>query len=238
MKLEILAFGAHPDDVELSCSGTIIKHIKLGKKVGIIDLTKGELGTRGNVKTRAAEASVAAKILGVQFRENMNFEDGFFSNSKENQLAVVKMIRRYQPEIILASAIADRHPDHARASQLVSDSCFLSGLIKTKTKVNGREQKPWRVQAVYHYIQDRYMKPDFLVDISDCMEQRMKAIKSYKSQFYDKNSDEPETPISSRQFLESLYNRPQEFGRIIGVKFAEGFITERIAGVKNLFDLI
>ncbi|MFI5219449.1 MAG: bacillithiol biosynthesis deacetylase BshB1 [Bacteroidia bacterium] len=238
MKTDILAFGAHPDDVELSCSGTIIKHIKLVKKIGIIDLTRGELGTRGDVKTRAAEATAAAKILGVQFRENMNFEDGFFFNSKKNQMAVVKMIRRYQPEIILANAIADRHPDHARAAQLVSDACFLSGLVKVKTKDNGKLQKQWRVKAVYHYIQDRYMKPDFLVDISDCMEQRMKAIKAFKSQFYDEYSAEPETPISSKQFLESLYYRPLELGRMIGVKYAEGFTAERLTGVKNLFDLV
>lgn len=238
MKLDILAFGAHPDDVELSCSGTIIKHISLGKTVGIIDLTRGELGTRGDAPTRKKEAMEAAKILGVSIRENMNFEDAFFSNTKENQLALVVKIRKYKPEIVLASAVADRHPDHGRGSQLVSDACFLAGLIKIKTDENGTEQKPWRPRAVYHYIQDRYIKPDVVVDISDFMEQRMASIKVYKSQFYDEHSTEPDTPISSEQFMNSLNYRPEEFGRMIGVKFAEGFTAERLIGVNNLFDLI
>lgn len=238
MKTDILAFGAHPDDVELSCSGTIIKHISLGKKIGIIDLTRGELGTRGDIATREKEAAEATKILGVKFRENINLGDGFFTNSKENQLALVVKIRKYRPEIVLANAVSDRHPDHGRASQLVSDACFLAGLTKIETGEDSKPQKPWRPGAVYHYLQDRYMKPDVLVDISDFMEQRMASIKAFRSQFYDENSREPETPISSEQFMESLYYRPLELGRMIGVKYAEGFTTERMIGVNDLFQLL
>ena len=238
MKLDILAFGAHPDDVELSCGGTILKHVALGKTVSIIDLTRGELGTRGDAKTRDKEAANAAKILGVKFRENMDFADGFFANSKENQVALVIRIRKYKPEIVLANAVADRHPDHGRGSQLVSNACFLAGLLKIKTSDNGKDQKPWRPKAVYHYIQDRYMKPDFVVDISDFMDRRMDAIKAYKSQMYDPGSKEPETAISSKQFMDSLYYRPLELGRIVGVEYAEGFIGERFLGVRNLFDLL
>lgn len=238
MKIDILAFGAHPDDVELSCSGTIIKHISLGKTVGIIDLTRGELGTRGDVETRDKEADEANKIMGVKFRENLNFPDGFFTNTLENQLALVNKIRKYQPEIVFANAVSDRHPDHGRGSQMVSDACFLAGLVKVETIDNGKPQSIWRPKAVYHYLQDRYLKPDVLVDISDFMEQRMKAIKAFESQFYAEDSNEPETPISSKQFMESLYYRPLELGRMIGVKYAEGFIAERHIGVNNLFDLI
>ncbi|MEO5570548.1 MAG: bacillithiol biosynthesis deacetylase BshB1 [Bacteroidia bacterium] len=238
MKTDILAFGAHPDDVELSCSGTILKHISLGKTVGIIDLTRGELGTRGTAEIRDKEAIVGAKMLGISFRENMNFADGFFTNSKENQMALVVKIRNYQPEIVLANAIDDRHPDHGKASKLISDSCFLAGLSKIKTSDTNGEQLPWRPKVVYHYLQDRYMKPDFVVDISEFMEQRTASIKAYKSQVYDPDSMEPETAISSKQFMDSVYYRALEFGRIIGVKFAEGFVVERIPGVKSLFDLV
>lgn len=237
MKTDILAFGAHPDDVELSCSGTIIKHVLMGKTAGIIDLTRGELGTRGDAATREAEAREAGKIMGIKFRENMNFADGFFENSKENQLALVVVIRKYMPEIVLANAIADRHPDHARGAQLVADACFLAGLKKIETVENGKPQNAWRPKAVYHYIQDRYMKPDFVVDISSQIEQRMLAIKAYRSQFYDEQSKEPQTPISSKQFMDSLYYRPMEFGRMTGVEFAEGFVAERLIGVDNLFEL-
>lgn len=238
MKTDILAFGAHPDDVELSCSGTILKHISLGKKVVIIDLTRGELGTRGTPEIRDKEAENAAKILGVSNRENMHFTDGFFESSKENKLALVVKIRTYRPEIVLATAIADRHPDHGRSSKLISDACFLAGLIKIKTTDGNREQEAWRPKAVYHYLQDRYMKPDFAVDISEFMEQRMAAIKAYKSQVYDEHSKEPETAISSKQFMDSLYYRALEMGRMIGVKYAEGFIAERLVGVRNVFDLL
>jgi bacillithiol biosynthesis deacetylase BshB1 len=238
MKTDILAFGAHPDDVELSCSGTILKHISDGKKVVIIDLTKGELGTRGNAEIRAKEADEASKILGVRIRENMNMDDCFFKNSKENQMALVVKIRKYQPEIVLANAVIDRHPDHSKAAKLVSDACFLAGLIKIKSFDESAEQLPWRPKVVYHYLQDRYMKPDFVVDISDFMEQRMKSIKAYKSQVFDENSKEPETAISSKQFLDSVYYRNLEMGRMIGVKYGEAFVTERFVGVKNLFDLV
>jgi bacillithiol biosynthesis deacetylase BshB1 len=238
MKIDILAFGAHPDDVELSCSGTILKHISLGKTVGIIDLTRGELGTRGTPETRDKEAIEGAKILGVGFRENMNFADGFFTNSKENQLALAVKIRKYRPEIVLANAIADRHPDHGKASKLISDSCFLAGLVKIKTHDGDAEQQAWRPTAVYHYLQDRYMKPDFVVDISMFMEQRMASIKAYKSQVYDADSKEPETAISSKQFLDSVYYRALDLGRMIGVKYGEGFVAERLVGVKDLFQLI
>ena len=238
MKIDILAFGVHPDDVELSCAGTIAKHISLGKKVVIADLTRGELGTRGTAEIRDKEAEDAAKILGVSARENLNFKDGFFSNDEKHQLEIVKLIRKYQPEIILANAIDDRHPDHGRAAKLIDDACFISGLIKVETLLDGAKQNAWRPKAVYHYIQDRYIKPDFLVDISGFMKQKMDSYLAYKSQLYDKNSKEPATYISSQQFLDSITSRASEFGRIIGVEYAEGFCTHRLAGVKNLFDLI
>jgi bacillithiol biosynthesis deacetylase BshB1 len=238
MKLDILAFAAHPDDVELSCSGTIIRHIAEGYKVGVIDLTRGELGTRGSAEIRDGETIEATKILGIHARENLGMADGFFEQNQENKIAVVKMIRKYQPEIIIANAISDRHPDHGRASQLVSDSCFLSGLIKVKTQYEGVEQLPWRPRAVYHYIQDRYHKPDFIVDISNYMEQRIASLKAFKSQIYDPDSKEPATVISSRQFFEALSARALEMGRIIGVEYGEGFVTERIPGVSDMFDLL
>ena len=232
MKLDILAFGAHPDDVELCCSGTLLKHISQGKKVGIIDLTRGELGTRGSAAIRDKEAAVAAKILGIAVRENLNFADGFFLNDKQHQLEVIKKIRKYQPEIIIANAIRDRHPDHGRSAQLISDSCFLSGLVKIDTN-----QKVWRPKAVYNYIQDRYIKPDFVIDISDFIDKKMQAIKAYRSQFYDPKSKEPQTYISSPEFLEMLNARAIEMGKVIRVKYAEGFTAERVVGVKDLFDL-
>lgn len=236
MKLDILAFGAHPDDVELGCGGTLIKHIKAGKKAGIVDLTRGELGSRGNVAIRNAEAAEAAKLMRLSIRENLNMEDCFFISNKESKLEVVKMIRKYQPEVIIANAVADRHPDHARAAALVSEAAFLSGLIKVETVHDGKKQSEWKVKAVYHYIQDRYLKPDFAVDISDVMEKKMEAIMAHKSQFYDPNSKEPLTPISTKEFLEFLNGRAMDFGRNIGVKYAEGFTVERVPGVKSLFD--
>jgi N-acetylglucosamine malate deacetylase 1 len=234
MKLDILAFAAHPDDVELSCSGTIIKHIRAGKKVGIVDLSRGELGTRGTALTRKKEAKAASKILGISARENLGFADGFFENNKQHQLEIVKMIRHYQPEIILANAISDRHPDHAK---LVSDSCFISALTKVKTSLNNKEQKAWRVKSVYHYIQDWYIKPDLVIDITDEMEQRMKAVMAFKTQFYNPQSKAPGTPISSLEFIDSLYAKATLFGRSICVKYAEGFTVERTPGVDSLFDL-
>ena len=204
IKLDILAFGAHPDDVELSCSGTILKNISIGKKVGIIDLTRGELGTRGTVALRLKESDLAAKILGVSFRENLKMEDGFFRNDKRHQLAVIKKIRQYKPEVVLTNAIQDRHPDHGRGALLVADACFLAGLSKIESKHEGKRQAAWRPKAVYHYIQYRKLKPDFVVDISSFMDDKMKSIKAFGSQFYNPNSKEPATLISNPDFLDYI----------------------------------
>lgn len=239
MKLDILAFAAHADDVELGCSGTIAAHIAAGKKVGIVDLTRGELGTRGTPEIRAAEGEDSAKILGVEVRENLGFADGFFINDKEHQLKVVEMIREYQPEIVIMNAIHDRHPDHGRGSVVVSEACFLSGLkmIETEGK-NGEPQQAWRPKAVYHFIQDRYIKPDLVVDITPYWEKKIESIRAFKSQFFNPNDDTPNTYISSPEFLEFVEARAKEYGHSIGVKYGEGFTTERHLGVKNLFDLI
>jgi len=237
MKVDILAFGAHPDDVELSCSGTILKHIRLGKKVGIIDLTQGELGTRGTAEIRLKEAAKAAKILDVAFRENLDMQDGFFQNDKEHQLKIIEKVRQYQPEIVLCNAVEDRHPDHARAAKLVADACFYSGLIKIKTEVNKKAQPAWRPNAVYHYIQDRYIHPDFVVDVTDFVVKKLDSIKAFSSQFYDPKSKEPETPISTDDFLDFIEGRMRNLGRDIGVKYAEGFTSSRNIGINNLFDL-
>lgn len=238
MKLDILAFAAHPDDVELSCSGTLLLHKSLGKKIGIVDLTRGEMGTRGTPEIRLQEASAASKILQLDARENLGFADCFFINDKEHKLKVVSIIRKYQPEIILANAIADRHPDHARAAQLVSEACFLAGLKKTETTFDGNPQSLWKVKSLYHYIQDRYIKPDFVIDITEWHEKKMEAVLAYKSQFYNPESKEAETPISTKSFLEFLKSRAAEMGRSIGVQYAEGFTASRIPGVKNLSDLL
>lgn len=238
MKLDILAFGAHPDDVELSCSGTIIKHIREGKKVGLIDLTRGELGTRGTAEIRDAEAAEASRLMGISIRENLNMDDCFFINDKENKLKVARAIRKYQPEIILANAVSDRHPDHGRAAALVSDAVFLAGLLKVETLDGAAKQQPWKTKAVYHYIQDRYIKPDFAVDISDYIDEKMKAIMAFRSQFYNPASTEPETAISSKEFLDFLQARSVDYGRSIGVKYGEGFTVERTLGVKSLFDML
>lgn len=237
MKLDILVIAAHPDDAELSCSGTIIKHVKAGKKVGIIDLTEGERGTRGTADIREKEAAAATKILGITTRENLHIPDGFFENNKENQLKLIEKIRKYQPEIVLANAIQDRHPDHGRGAKLASDACFLSGLVKITTSDNGKPQQAWRPKAVYHYLQDRYIRPDFIIDITEHMEQKMESIKAYKSQFYDPDSKEPPTYISSESFMESIYARASEMGKPIFVRYAEGFTAERHVGVNDLFDL-
>ena len=237
LKLDILAFGAHPDDVELGCAGTLAKEISLGKKVGIIDLTQGELGTRGTAQTRKEEATAAAQILGVSTRENLQFADGFFINDKAHQLEIIKKIRQYQPEIILCNAIEDRHIDHGKGSQLVSDACFLSGLIKIETEVDGVLQKPWRPKQVYHYIQWKDLTPDFVVDITGFMDTKLKSVHAYKTQFFDPNSKEPETPISSKNFTDSIKYRANNLGRLIGTDYAEGFTTERYPAVESLFDL-
>ena len=238
MKLDILAFGAHPDDVELGCSGTILKEISLGKTVGIIDLTRGELGTRGSAEIRDQEAAAAAKVLGVSIRENLEMRDGFFTNDEKHQLEVIKMIRKYQPEIVLCNAIDDRHIDHAKGSKLVSDACFLSGLLKIETNHEGVEQKAWRPKLVYHYIQWKNIVPDFVVDITGFTDKKTESILAYKSQFYDPNSKEPESPITSKNFFESLNYRSRDLGRLVGVDHAEGFTVERYLAVNSLGDLL
>jgi bacillithiol biosynthesis deacetylase BshB1 len=238
MKLDILAFGAHPDDVELGCSGTIAKEISFGKKVGIIDLTRGELGTRGSVAIRNSESEKATQLLGVSVRENLDMRDGFFVNDEAHQLKIIEMIRKYQPEIVLCNAIQDRHIDHGKGSKLVSDSCFLSGLRKIETIQNGESQQAWRPKVVYHYIQWENLQPDFVVNISGFIDIKMESILAYSSQFYDPNSDEPESPISSKNFLESVKYRAQDLGRIIGVPHGEGFTVERYLAVNSLSDLI
>jgi N-acetylglucosamine malate deacetylase 1 len=238
MKLDILAFGAHPDDVELGCGGTIAKEIALGKTVGIIDLTRGELGTRGSVEIRNQESANAAKILGVSIRENLDMRDGFFINDEAHQLEIIKMLRKYRPEWVLCNAIDDRHIDHGKGSQLVSDACFLSGLMKIETALNGQKQEAWRPKLVYHYMQWKNNIPDFVVDITGFNEKRIESILAYSSQFYNPNSDEPETPIASKNFLESLNYRARDLGRLVGVDYAEGFNVERYLAVNSLGDLI
>lgn len=238
MKLDILAFGAHPDDVELGCGATIAKEISLGKKVGIVDLTRGELGTRGSADLRDEEAANAAKILGVSIRENLRFADGFFVNDKEHQLQIIKMIRKYKPEIVLCNAIDDRHIDHPKGSNLVSDACFLSGLTKIKTDIKGEKQEKWRPKQVYHYIQWKNIEPDFVVDVSGFTDLKTKAVLAYSSQFFDPNSKEPETPITSKNFIDSINYRARDLGRLIGVDCGEGFNSERYVAVENLSKLI
>jgi bacillithiol biosynthesis deacetylase BshB1 len=238
MKLDILAFGAHPDDIELGCSGTIAKEISLGKKVGIIDLTRGELGTRGTVEIRNAEAAKAAKILGISARENLDMRDGFFINNEEHQMKVIQMIRKYRPEIVICNAIEDRHIDHGKGSKLVSDACFLSGLRQIKTEINGEAQEAWRPKVVYHYIQWKHIEPDFVVDITGFIDIKMESILAYGSQFYNPDSCEPESPISSKNFLNSVKYRAQDLGRIIGTEYAEGFTVERYLAVNSLGNLI
>ena len=233
MKLDILVFGAHPDDVELGCGGTILKHIKQGLKVGIIDLTNGELGTRGTSLTRNSETKKATKVLGVHIRENMDFKDGFFENNKSNRIDLIKKIRKYQPEIVITNAPSDRHPDHGRASDLTLDSCFLSGLEKIDTN-----QKVWRPKHIYHYIQFNNILPDFVVDISNEMDKKIESVLCYKTQFYNPNSDESETIISSKDFLESIKYRAKDLGRQSNCKYAEGFITNQNLKVNSLTDLI
>ena len=238
MKLDILAFGAHPDDVELGCAGTLAKEISLGKKVGIIDLTRGELGTRGSVAIRNAESAAASVIMGVSVRENLDMRDGFFINNEAHQMQVIKMIRKYRPEIVICNAIDDRHIDHGKGSKLVSDACFLSGLQQVKTDIDGIKQDFFRPKLVYHYIQWKNITPDFVVDISEFNNIRLEAILAYKSQFYDPNSIEPQTPIATKNFKDSLNSRAQDFGRLIGVDFAEGFTVERVVAIDSLSSLI
>ncbi len=238
MKLDILAFGAHPDDVELGCGGTLAKEIALGKKVGIVDLTRGELGTRGSAEMRDNEAAEAAKILGVSVRENLNMRDGFFINDEQHQLQVIKIIRKYQPEIVLCNAIEDRHIDHGKGSKLVSDACFLSGLIKIQTHIDDNLQTAWRPKLVYHFIQWKNIEPDFVVDITGFQDTKLASILAYSSQFYNPNTNEPETPIATKNFKDSIHYRAQDLGRLIGKDYAEGFTVERYLAVNSLEDLI
>ena len=236
MKLDILVFGSHPDDAELGAGATIAKSIAQGKKVGIIDLTRGELGTRGTAEIRDAEAAEASRILGLAVRENMEFDDGFFVNDRAHQLALIRMIRKYRPDVVLANAVEDRHIDHARGSKLVSDACFLSGLIKIDTKLEGDDewQDPWRPSRVYHYIQWKNLEPDFVMDVSDFIDKKMEAINAYASQFFDPKSSDPDTPISSKNFQESIKYRARDLGRLVGVEYGEGFTVERYPVVDDL----
>lgn len=238
MKLDILAFGAHPDDVELGCGGTIAKEIANGKKVGIIDLTRGELGTRGSAEIRDNEAKNAAEILGVSIRENLNMRDGFFINDEQHQLAIIKLIRKYQPEIVLCNAVDDRHIDHGKGAKLVADACFLSGLRRIETSYDNENQAAWRPKNVFHYIQWKSLKPDFVVDITGFNDVRIKAIMAYESQFYNPDTNEPETPIATKNFLDSLKYRAQDLGRLVGVDYAEGFTSEKPVTVNNLDSLL
>ena len=240
MKLDILAIGAHPDDVELGCAATIAKEVAKGKKVGIVDLTQGELGTRGSAEIRHEEAANAAKILGVMVRENMKFADGFFVNDKEHQLELIKIIRKYRPEVVLCNAVEDRHIDHAKGSNLASDACFLSGLQKIETFLDeegGKPQEAWRPKHVYHYIQWKNLEPDVVVDVSGFMQQKLDAVFAYKTQFHNTDSNEPETPISSKNFADSVLYRARDLGRLIGAEHGEGFTVERYVAVDSLFDL-
>ena len=238
MKLDILAFGAHPDDVELGCGGTIAKELHLGKKIGIVDLTRGELGTRGSAEIRDKESAKAAEILGVSVRENLKMRDGFFKNDEEHQLKVIEMIRKYQPEIVLCNAIDDRHIDHRKGSKLVSDACFLSGLRRIETYHDGQVQEVWRPKVVYHYIQWKNIEPDFVVDITGFQNKKVEAIMAYDSQFFNPDTNEPVTPIATKNFLDSINYRAQDLGRLIGTDFGEGFTVERYLAVNSLTDLI
>ncbi len=237
MKLDILVFAVHPDDAELGCSGTILKHISQGKKVGIVDFTRGELGTRGTAETRDLEAAESAKILGLHARENLRFKDGFFKNDEAHQLEIIKMIRKYQPEIILTNALHDRHPDHGRAGDLANDAIFYSGLRKIETSLDSVVQQEWRPRLVFQYIQDRYIKPDIIVDISDFMDKKIESIRAFKTQFDSPDESEPQTYISSPEFLESVIGRARELGKNIGTQYGEGFTSRKLLGISNLFEL-
>jgi N-acetylglucosamine malate deacetylase 1 len=239
MKLDVLAIGAHPDDVELGCSGTLIKEVQRGKKVGIIDLTQGELGTRGTVETRYQEAADAAKIIGLSARENLKMRDGFFQNDEAHQLKLIAALRKYRPEIVIGNILEDRHPDHGRAGSLIYDSCFLSGLKQIKTTdENGNEQEKWRPKYLLHFIQDRFYEPDVIVDVSDVWEQRLAAILAFKTQFHSTDSNEPQTYISSPEFLQAITARARLLGKRIGVQFGEGFISKKNIGIQNLDALV
>jgi bacillithiol biosynthesis deacetylase BshB1 len=238
IKLDILAIGVHPDDVELSCGATLLKHVDIGYKAGILDLTKGELGTRGTAELRLREAEAARAYAGIEIRDNLGLRDGFFVNDDESKMAIIRKIRQYRPDIVLANAIRDRHPDHGRAALLTSESCFLAGLSKIKTSYQGKDQQHWRPKKVYHYIQDNYIEPDIVIDISGYLDRKFEMIACFKSQFYDPNSREEETPISSKQFMDHLKGRAVDFGRRISVEYGEGFTSESYIGVSDLYKLI
>jgi bacillithiol biosynthesis deacetylase BshB1 len=238
MKIDILVFAAHPDDAELSCSGTIAAHVAAGYKCGIIDLTKGEMGTRGNAELRMQEAAESSKILGLSFRENLGFKDVNFTNDWDHQIEVIKMIRKYQPEIVLANAVKDRHPDHPRAADLLKQAFFKSGLKKIRTTLDGMDLPAYRPRKLYHFIQTDYIEPDFIVDISDFWEQKYNSIMAFKSQFYDPESKEPATFISSPEFLDFIHARAVDFGHRIGVKYGEGFVSSVKPGIRDLHSLI
>jgi N-acetylglucosamine malate deacetylase 1 len=233
MKVDILAFGVHPDDVELGCSGTLIAAVNEGKTVAVVDLTRGELGTRGTAETRKTEAAKAAEVMGVGARENLGMADGFFEHNEANIRKIIAVIRKYQPEIVLCNAPDDRHPDHGRSSKLVSDASFLAGLRKIETELDGANQEAWRPKFVFHYIQDRYLKPDFVYDISGCMDKKMEAILSYTTQFNTTDSSEPATYISNPDFVDVIKSRALMFGKRIGVRYAEGYITTKMIGVTS-----
>lgn len=237
MKIDLLAFAAHPDDAELSASGTLIHHKILGKTTGVIDLTRGELGSRGSVELRKQEAEAASKIMGLDLRENLGMSDGFFEVNEENLRKVITAIRKYQPEIILGPALEDRHPDHGRAAQLISRATFLAGLAKIETEADGKKQSIWRAKAVYYYIQDKLLKPDIVVDITPYFDKKLEAIMAYSSQFYNPESKEPQTPISTKEFFEYVKAKSLTFGRSIQCMYGEGFNIERTPGVNSLFDL-
>lgn len=237
MKLDVLAIGAHPDDIELSCSGTLLKHIAMGKKCGVLDLTQGELGTRGSAELRMKESAAASKILALSVRENLKMADGFFKNDEAHQKKIIEIIRKYQPEIILCNAVADRHPDHGRAAALVKESAFYSGLMRIETQVDGAKQDAWRPKAVYHYVQDQQLKADFVVDVTAFVDKKMEAIQAFKSQFFDAKSTEPVSPISVENFLDVIKGRMAVYGRDISVDFAEAYTVDRSIGVDNLFDI-
>ena len=237
MNLAILAFAAHPDDVEISCGGTLLRYVQEGKKVGIIDLTRGELGTRGSAETREIEAKNAAVSLGLSVRKNLELKDGFFANDEASMLKIITEIRRFQPEIVLANSLVDRHPDHAKAAKLVADACFLSGLSKIETQDEGTMQQAFRPRLVLHYIQDYYIEPDFVLDVSEFIEQKINLIKCFHSQFYDPQSKEAKTPISGEEFFDFLKGRMMSYGRPIGAKYAEGFSVKRLVGVSDIFEL-
>lgn len=237
MKIDVLAIGAHPDDVELSAAGTLMLHKDLGYTIGIVDLTQGELGSRGTKETRYEEAAEAAKIMELSERVNLKMADGFFEHNEHNLRLIIEQIRRFKPQIVLANAISDRHPDHGKAGKLISEACFLAGLRKIETSWEGQAQEAHRPGAVYHYIQDRLMKPDLAIDITPYVERKFDAIRAYKTQFWDPDSKEPQTPISGEEFFEFLRGRMAEYGRSIGVQYAEGYTVERVPGVNSLFDL-